>query len=374
MKGQFSIALASALLFASCSELKTNLPGPIASGVQVHNPVWGKTPADPGFHGRALAQAQPMWNDGSCRQCHGGNYAGGTSGVSCFKCHGAYPHAVAFAGGAGHEGYLLSHIFPLPACQSCHGASYIGGTITNVSCESSGCHADASGIGKSPETCNTCHGDFRAPSSLTGTSLLLSAAPPRDVTGDTASSSPGVGAHQKHLVSGTTGNSVKCQECHTVPNSVGDPGHIGAPPAKVFFNDTLARLVTGDGNLVPTPSFNPSTATCSNVYCHGAWLLTKASASLIAQEVFFPDTATVMVGSNATVLWTGGSSQGQCYSCHGVAPNKFTPIGHADYQLSACYLCHGDVVDANGNIANKAKHINGVIDLVLQFGGPRPMH
>ncbi|HXX64012.1 MAG TPA: CxxxxCH/CxxCH domain-containing protein [Bacteroidota bacterium] len=373
MKGPICVAILGALLFASCSELKTNLPAPVAPGIQVHPAVWGTTPADPGFHGRALSQTQPAWNDANCRVCHGGNYAGGTSGISCFKCHPAYPHAVTFAGPAGHQGYLMTTLFQLPSCQTCHGSSFTGGTITTVSCESSGCHADASGVGKPPTTCNTCHGVFRAAASLTGSALLLSAAPPRDVAGDSASSAPGVGAHQKHLVTGTTGNSVKCQECHTVPNAYNDPGHIGIPPTQVVaFNDTLARLITGDGSLIPAPSFNPATVTCANVYCHGNWRLTKASAPTIAQAVF-ADTATIMVGANESPVWTGGAAQAQCFSCHGVAPNKYTPIGHQDFDLTACYLCHGDVVDQNGNISNRAKHINGMIDLVSQFGGPRPM-
>jgi cytochrome c553 len=87
----------------------------------------------------------------------------------------------------------------------------------------------------------------------------------------------------------------------------------------------------------------------------------------------YDDTATVIAGANAAPVWNAGSAAGACYSCHGQAPDRYTPKGHIVYALSACSICHGDVVDANGNILNRAKHMNGVIDLVAGFGGPRPM-
>jgi predicted CxxxxCH...CXXCH cytochrome family protein len=285
-----------------------------------------------------------------------------------------------------HQGYIRSRNYPLVTCQQCHGASYTGGPVVAISCEQSGCHVDASGNAKSPETCNTCHGTFSAPASLTGLPLLLSAAPPGSVAGDTSATSPGVGAHQKHLLTGTNGKSVKCQECHTVPNKWTDPGHIPvvtivtalhgpsrvSDAAIVVFKDTLANLVTGNGSVAPHPAFDPGTTKCSNTYCHGNWLLRKSSAPSIAQLVY-KDTATVMVGASASPAWTAGSAEGQCYSCHGIAPNKYTPVGHEDYALSACSICHGDVVDASGKILNRGKHMNGVIDLVSGFGGSRAM-
>jgi predicted CxxxxCH...CXXCH cytochrome family protein len=381
------ILLAAALLGLSCSELKNDLPAPVAPGLKVHDAAWSDT-ANPGFHGRQLLVAVPAWNDGNCQVCHAANFSGGTSGVTCFKCHDPYPHSVRFPVATGrHRGYLEAMGFPLPSCQKCHGRTYTGGNVVAISCEQAGCHVDASGNPKSPETCNTCHGTFSAPANLTGATLVLSAAPPRDVVGDTSATAPGVGAHQKHLVTGMTGKTVKCQECHTVPNRWDDPGHIpqvtmiaaaGHAPSAVsyvgvvVFNDTLANLVTGDGTLVPKPAFDPGTATCSNTYCHGNWLLKKSSAPAAAQTVF-NDTATVMVGAKASPAWTAGSAEGQCYSCHGAAPNIYTPSGHIQYALSACSICHGDVVDASGNILNRTKHMNGVIDLVAGFGGPRPM-
>jgi hypothetical protein len=371
MRTRNFMILTAAFLGVSCSELKNELPAPLAPGVKVHDASWSDA-QNSGFHGRQLLGAVPAWNDQACRVCHGGDYTGGTSGTACFKCHAPYPHTVKFAVATGrHVGYLRSLLFPFSQCQQCHGTSYTGGPIVAISCEQSGCHVDATGNPKSPETCNTCHGTFSAAANLTGLPLLLSAAPPRDLADDTSSTAAGVGAHQKHLLTGTTGKSVKCQECHTVPSSVGQAGHL-SPVQVAVFNDTLANLVTGSGAFAPHPSFDPNTTKCSNTYCHGSWLLRRSSAPTVAQGVY-ADTATVMTGTKASPGWTAGSTEGQCYSCHGGAPGKFTPAGHIAYALSACSICHGDVVDGSGNILNRAKHMNGVIDLVSGFGGPRPM-
>ena len=392
MKKRDFFLLTAALFSLSCSELKNDLPAPVAPGVTVHDPAWSDPP-NTAFHGRQLLAAVPPWNDQSCQVCHAADYSGGTAGVSCYKCHAPYPHSVKFASATGrHPGYLRSTYYPLWECQQCHGAAYTGGPVVAISCQQSGCHVDASGHPKSPESCNTCHGTFSAPANLTGLPYLLSAAPPKSVAGDTSQTTPGVGAHQKHLQTGSTGKSVKCQECHTVPNSWSDPDHILRPlsvmaarhgqskmpagmaiySAVVVFKDTLANLVTGNGSVTPHPVFDPGSLKCSGTYCHGNWMLRKSSAPSAAQPVY-KDTATVMVGANGSPVWNAGAVEGKCYSCHGAAPNKYTPVGHMEYALSACSLCHGDVVDANGNIVNKAKHMNGVIDLVSGFGGPRPM-
>jgi predicted CxxxxCH...CXXCH cytochrome family protein len=250
--------------------------------------------------------------------------------------------------------------FPLDQCKTCHGSTYTGGLIVTKSCQESGCHADASGIGKSPESCNTCHGNFRAAASLTGPAYLLSAAPPKSVVGDTAQTIAGVGAHQKHLATGTTGRTVKCQECHTVPAAVRDAGHLGAAPAEIAFNDTLARLTTAIGPI--TPSYSSATVTCSNTYCHGNWGLRRATSSY---QFAYADT--MMEGAGTAPLWTAGAAQSQCYSCHGTA-GAIVPKGHIPATPTTCANCHTGVIDALGNIIDKTRHINGKVNV---FGTER---
>lgn len=72
------------LLFAAgCSDLKETLPATTQT-TGVHPDGWlTKTSAD--FHGEAIRDQN--WDMRSCRTCHGGSYAGGTSGVSCRTCH-----------------------------------------------------------------------------------------------------------------------------------------------------------------------------------------------------------------------------------------------------------------------------------------------
>lgn len=345
LTGILSAAVILVSLFASsCSELQSDLP-PASTPVDVHPAQWTSTdPAAAGTHGKYLKTKN--WNDTECKTCHGGAYSGGSSGVACFTCHNSYPHSAKFSAG-GHTSYLRGQLYPLNTCKTCHGPSYAGGSVVNESCMASACHVDRNGAAKSPEACNTCHGDFRAPASD-----ALSAAPPRSIDGSTANTAPGVGAHQKHLATGTLGKSVKCAECHRIPAVWDAPGHIDADVrAEVIFTDTLAGLTTGDGTLKPVPSYDRSTSSCNNVYCHGNWRIRRATS---AYQFAYTDSA--MVGAKYAPRWTAGSAGATCGLCHAIPPG-----GHSDYASSACGSCHTGVVDGAGNIADKSKHVNGKV-------------
>jgi predicted CxxxxCH...CXXCH cytochrome family protein len=305
-------------------------------------------PAAAGSHGKYLKAKNWLGPDpakSDCAGCHGANLNGGSSGKSCFTCHASYPHTV-FAAASGHAGYLFSQGYPLAQCKTCHGATYAGGAVVNISCSSSGCHVDNTGGAKSPEACNTCHGQFR-----TIATDALSAAPPKGVFGDSLTSARAVGAHSKHLLSGSLGKTVRCAECHTVPTTLFAAGHVDNPlPAEVVFNDTLARLKTGGGTFIPTPSYNSTTLTCANTYCHGSWQMKKSGSVFV--DLF---TDSVMVGKmENSVTWTGGSSEAACGNCHALPPT-----GHRFYPLSDCKNCHGAVVNGSGEIINQALHMNG---------------
>jgi len=310
-----------------------------------HKPGW-LDPASSASHGKFLKTMN--WQTVECARCHGSDFAGGSSGKACFTCHASYPHTV-FVAASGHAGYLLSQGYPLAQCKSCHGNVYTGGSVVNVSCSSAGCHVDNTGGAKSPETCNTCHGQFRAVASDP-----LSAAPPKSVLGDSLTSAQGVGAHSRHLLSGILGRPVKCTECHVRPVSLFAAGHVDTPlPAEVVFNDTLARLKTGGGTYDPAPAYNAATLTCVNTYCHGNWQM-KKSESIYPQ--FFTDS--VMVGAAQAPVWNGGASEASCGSCHGTA-ESVTPKGHVAFNLNSCVNCHIGVVNGSGQITNQALHING---------------
>jgi len=300
-------------------------------------------PSVSGSHGKYLKSKS--WHTSECVSCHGASFTGGTSGKGCFTCHATYPHTV-FAAASGHSGYLYTQGYPLTQCKTCHGTSYTGGSVVNISCLSSGCHVDNTGAAKSPEACNVCHGQFRALASD-----ALSAAPPKGVLGDSLASTRAVGAHAKHLVSGSLGKRVKCAECHSVPATLLVAGHIDTQlPAEVSFTDTLARLTTGSGTYVPAVSYNATTLTCKGTYCHGNWLVKKSGSPY---DYIFTDS--VMTGNaNSSIVWTGGSTAASCSTCHALPPS-----GHLSFPLTSCVNCHPGVVNGSGQIVNQALHMNG---------------
>ena len=77
------IILVLSLALISCAEIeeniptKTELPG-------IHSKGFGTVGA-PDFHTAKFAATN--WNLKPCQSCHGGNYAGGSTGSSCLNCH-----------------------------------------------------------------------------------------------------------------------------------------------------------------------------------------------------------------------------------------------------------------------------------------------
>ena len=301
-------------------------------------------PPSPEFHGKSLKSTN--WNLAPCASCHGSDWLGGRYGItSCYTCHNSFPHVPGWklvSSSRFHGKFLADHQWQLQACQVCHGTDYQGGN-TGISCSGSGCH-----VNRTPEACNTCHGNFSGAINDT-----LSWAPPRDLAGNTSETNPGVGAHQAHLRTGDIRIGVKCNECHIVPQpqDVLSPRHL-TPVSVVVFDDTLSKHATA---IVPNPQWNPSSLTCTSVYCHGDFQFSKA-----ASRYSFAYKDSVMQGNNASPIWNG-RDQAECGSCHDIPPK-----GHIDQPISACANCHGDVVNSSGEIVNKTKHINGKINVFGQ--------
>src|SRR5205823_1119844 len=157
-----------------------------------------------------------------------------------------------------------------------------------------------------------CHGNVQS----------QSPAPPRALTGETATTARGVGAHQAHL-SGKFDISARipCSACHVVPTVVDSPGHLDhLRPAIVKFSG----LALADG---AQPVWNG--ASCSATYCHGggAKLSTDTGAKV------------------RTPNWTLGSSQNFCGSCHGAPPEDNV---HKGIFYPDCARCHANTVSSNG--------------------------
>lgn len=240
-----------------------------------------------------------------------------------------------------HGKYLGNDNFSLDQCKSCHGNNYISGNITGKSCIDANCHVNEDG----PEACNTCHGNFND-------SGLTAAAPPKSIAGDTSTLFRGVGAHQKHLMTGTLGKSVKCSECHIVPSKFEISNHINIPfNIQIIFNDTLARLKTNNNTIIPNPVFDSLSLRCSNSYCHGYFKNGNLTNSPTWNKV---------VGTQAS-----------CGTCHGNAEaGDPRPTGtvHLSPSTKNCQTCHTTenipvaTHDSGTNtwtISDRKKHING---------------
>lgn len=345
-------------IFAGCADLKNDLPSPVAPGVKAHGTDWLDT-TSANFHGKVVNAAHG--DVSGCLKCHGLNYQGGTSGVSCVKCHhdeGATLHGRGWLDPSSpnfHGNAIRAANWDMRPCQACHGALYDGGKV-GVSCRD--CHTGGAG----PENCSTCHGS------------PTSNAPPPDLNGNTSRSARGVGAHQIHLNGSSLSHSMFCSECHITPGSVYEPGHIDSTNrARVPLHGQLVNTVTNESStffydpnrpaFVPAPSYDQTTLKCSNTYCHGYF----KNGNL-----------------NNAPTWndTTGAS-GACGTCHGDLTIPLDTLGlrylpktvsrggtHPDLSpglsFGGCYPCHSDVVDHNFRIINPSKHINGKLSFLGQ--------
>jgi hypothetical protein len=339
-----AIILFCILAIIGCTELKTDLPTPTNGTFKIHEAGWNDATSG-NFHGTVLKTKDFKLDD--CVSCHAKSFEGGTSGISCFTCHDAFPHSTKFPGIEGHVSYMSNNGFLLAQCQDCHGSSYDGGVV-GATCTNSGCHVNSNG----PEACNTCHGDFYASANDT-----ISWAPPRSILGDTLDTAHGVGAHQAHLAEGELSNLIKCNQCHNVPATFYSPGHLNTQlQAEVVFNTSLAGLATANHTFIPNPVYDNNTSRCSNAYCHGNWHLQRPQLPSDTSRNF-AYTDTVMAGSNYSPLWTGGGQEIECGTCHGLPPT-----GHKDFHAN-CFACHDQRDDMD-----KTKHINGKVNI---FGTER---
>lgn len=178
--------------------------------------------------------------------------------------------------------------------------------------------------------CLTCHGS------------TANAAPPKDPSGNTATTSPGVGAHQQHLGLSTWHAEIACTECHVVPSKASyDP----AVPTHLNGKDDLTW-----GKLAGAGTFDAKSLTCAGTYCHGATLAVANAGGTV----------------NRTPVWNqvNGTWDACGTTCH------TNPPGGAHPAVSTCESCHGNVVASFVagippvvTFKDPSLHINGKVDL-----------
>jgi predicted CxxxxCH...CXXCH cytochrome family protein len=330
-------------------------------------------------------QDPPTWGsatDLDCKGCHG---TGGTAGEPDYASTGA---GLEFANS--HS----AHVSAAADCVKCHtdttttgtaikaastlhtdtnidvtidgaydddatpGNNYLPG-VGNKTCSTTMCHGGVSpqwGIDNTGiDECTKCHGTRTGP-----VATDAEKAPPRDTDGDTLASNEEVGAHQEHMTGLTytdelnsTGN---CNECHTVPGSVGAAGHIDSlRPAEVL-QDSNQSYEKANLNGV-TPTYTYAGNTCS-VYCHG---------------VDLPISGTGGGGSDKTPAWNdtaylsgtpsdNDDGSGDCEKCHDSPPLAVTAHDGTETLSGAtgCFNCH-DHFNDGGSLNNASLHIDGTV-------------
>ncbi len=280
-------------------------------------------------HGEYMVQADYPFDE--CTECHGTAWDGvdledGNGKIrSCYTCHSSTPHMGAgLTNYAQHASFLLENNYPFDDCLVCHTHYAMDSQQTFAqSCASAGCHDYGQ-----PDLydCNNCHGDRTLnPNDIT----LNDTAPPTDLSGNTVKTEMGVGAHQAHLATGDQFADVPCAACHIVPLIWNAGGHLdGDNIADVTFREYADE--EWYYNAGETPTWDRNAGTCSATYCHG----------------------------NQVPVWNDPTSGGGCGTCH-----DLPPANHADdYAINECYMCHGSVINENGQIYAGELHVNGTVN------------
>lgn len=297
----FCLGLAAAFAL-SCSKDRAT------TQYETHPNDWN-SPGSADFHGPWSQRTASE----SCAGCHGEDFLGGESGVSCYSCHAGYPHAGFDVAADRHANRVADLNWNLNSCQSCHGVDFAGGKV-GVSCRQ--CHTAAAG----PAACNNCHGD-----------------PPVHNGGLLRGMPAGsYGAHAVHAIQ----KGYACTECHASVNGL---DHTGALPAEVSFAQAeIAYRPPFATSYAHLGDFLSGNGTCAT-YCHSD---ARGGAPLV------------------NVDWVNGRLTA-CQSCHAVPPA--TP-GHSTE--GRCHLCHTHVdPTSNYNIPDSIRfldptlHVNGVVNI-----------
>ncbi len=235
----------------------------------------------------AAAQA----NESACTQCHGSDYSGGISGVSCTLCHlgGVNSvHPVSWGTGSqvvpNHGAYVVSN--GTTSCSNvwCHGSGLVGVTDSGPACVS--CHLG--GLSTILSGCVNCHG-----------------VPPN------GSADPNVaGAHAVHNALPNVTN--VCNTCHNGAGS-GTVNHDNG----IIVVQFLSVYSAESGTAI----YNAADNTCSNVSCHGG---------------------------QTTPVWLTGSLDvsTQCTSCHAYGNSEYNGFYsgqhyfHVEVLDFQCTVCH----------------------------------
>jgi len=225
------------------------------------------------------------------------------------------------------------------------------GTCSSTACHGSGTVPWGGTLWSTTDQCGKCHSSSAAGVVTAGTPYYSTSYPVQN----TDRTDVKVGAHTAHITASESLHpGLGCVDCHGSV-SLNDATHMNGT---TNFNwSVLAKT----GGL--SPSYNPATGMCTNVYCHGAGMPGG-------------DTS----GTNRTPVWNNPAylpptlTVAGCGICHGFPPpvsaghpSVTIPPGFpATVPIGSTCNCHGNINPAGNSYANifvdKAMHINGNLE------------
>ncbi len=255
---------------------------------------------------KAAAQA----NATACQECHGDDYQGGISKVSCNQCHlGGYtdvhPTAWGTSVALNHGPYVQSNGNSACANASCHGTSLTG-------------------VDQSGPSCTSCHlgGVDSVHPTDWGTAIDQNHGPYVQSNGTSACANA---ACHGGALSGGTGGGPSCTSCHLGGIDSIHPTNWGTPIAL---------------NHAPYVEVN-GTSSCANAACHGTDLKgsTGPSCTLChlgdATSVHPSDWTPPAFANHAQFVRINGVTACQNNYCHG---SSLTGVVNSGPSCTSCHL------------------------------------
>jgi predicted CxxxxCH...CXXCH cytochrome family protein len=159
-----------------------------------------------------------------------------------------------------------------------------------------------------------------------------------------------VGAHQVHLTTTAYSNPIACRECHKVPATVGEAGHIdNMLPAEVsYLYSSLAN--TFHSVSASTPTYSYANATCSTTYCHDGQFIENG-------PTWSNGTGTTPRWNNPAYISSDSApTVADCAKCHGYPPGGTHSTG------TGCSGCHDHVDGVNNtSFLIVSRHVDGQV-------------
>ena len=376
-------------------------------------------PAQPGFHKQLVIDRG--YDLGLCQKCHGGDFSGGTSGVSCNSCHKDTPAGCTTCHGQPPNTFAhVAHVIDSPLrrgldCGECHmkpsawndpghirdaagvllspPAQVIFGalasTVTDTRsapprfdgtrCTNVYCHGaafdDASAVlvaplwsgGPEARACGSCHGvppaNHHGGKCETCHGAVVDASlaivdPDRHIDGKVTLGKDGSGS---------------CTSCHPSPGGA-HAAHTGAAhklSSAIACTEchvvptTVSSLghLSADGlaKVFPSSGVGPRAGAFSAMPSFDRFSGSCADVACHGGGTKLgPDQA---VGIVRAPVWNSGLVA-SCGACHGVPPKD--SLHDPKWGLSTCATCHPQTIDPSGQVIvnnGMSTHINGVVDV-----------